>query len=90
MTLIKDESTGEWKKVNEDCTFSWGFAGMVVQFAGSADKVPPHWLLCDGAEYDTSDYPNLFEAIGYTYGGSGDKFNVPDYREKEEDYIIRA
>lgn len=81
MTLIKDKVTGEWKKVCEDYAYSWGFAGMVVPFAGTANKVPPHWLLCDGSEYNASEYPNLFEVIGYKYGGSGGKFKVPDYRE---------
>ena len=81
MTLIKDKTTGEWKKVCEDYAFSWGFPGLVQQFAGAANKVPPHWLLCDGSEYDVGAYPELFDVIGYTYGGSGNKFKVPDYRE---------
>lgn len=81
MTLIKDKNTGKWKKSCEDYVYSWGFAGQVVLFAGTAEKVPSHWLLCDGAEYDTGAYPNLFEVIGYKYGGSGSKFKVPDYRE---------
>ena len=81
MTLIKDKVTGEWKKVCEDYAFSWGFPGLVQQFAGASSKIPPHWLLCDGSEYDVGAYPELFDVIGYTYGGSGSKFKVPDYRE---------
>lgn len=81
MTLIKDKTTGEWKKVCEDYAFSWGFPGLVQQFAGASNKIPPHWLLCDGSEYDVGAYPELFDVIGYTYGGSGSKFKVPDYRE---------
>lgn len=80
MVQFKDEN-GNWVKAAEDYAYSWGQAGMVVQFAGAASKVPPHWLLCDGSEYDCSAYPNLFNAIGYMYGGSGSKFKVPDYRE---------
>lgn len=80
MVQFKDEN-GNWVKAAEDYAYSWGQAGMVVQFAGAAGKVPPHWLLCDGSEYDCSAYPNLFSAIGYMYGGSGSKFKVPDYRE---------
>ena len=80
MVQFKDEN-GNWVKAAEDYAYSWGQAGMVVQFAGAASKVPPHWLLCDGSEYDCSAYPNLFNAIGYKYGGSGGKFKVPDYRE---------
>lgn len=81
MTLIKNKTTGEWKKVCEDYAFSWGFPGLVQQFAGASNKIPPHWLLCDGSEYDVGAYPELFDVIGYTYGGSGSKFKVPDYRE---------
>ena len=40
------------------------------------------WLLCDGTSYSVSDYPNLFNVIGYTFGGSGDNFNVPNYKGK--------
>jgi microcystin-dependent protein len=37
------------------------------------------YLLCNGASYTTTDYPNLFNAIQYTYGGSGSSFNVPNF-----------
>jgi microcystin-dependent protein len=37
-------------------------------------------LLCDGSQHNIADYPDLFDAIGYTYGGSGAVFNVPDLR----------
>ena len=80
MVQFKDEN-GNWVKAAEDYAYSWGQAGMVVPFAGVANKVPPHWVLCDGSEYDCSSYPNLFAVIGYSYGGSGSKFKVPDYRE---------
>lgn len=36
------------------------------------------WLICDGTGYNTTDYPGLFGVIGYTYGGSGTTFKVPD------------
>ena len=38
------------------------------------------WLLCDGRELSASEYPELHAALGYLYGGSGDKFKIPDYR----------
>lgn len=50
---------------------------MKVSFAQSP---PAGWLLCNGAQYATLDYPALFAAIGYTFGGSGAAFNVPDAR----------
>lgn len=41
---------------------------------------PTGWLYCDGGSHSTSTYSNLFAVIGYTYGGSGSSFNVPDLR----------
>jgi microcystin-dependent protein len=41
---------------------------------------PTGWLLCDGASYTTAGQPSLFAAIGYSFGGSGANFNVPDCR----------
>ncbi len=38
------------------------------------------WMLCDGRSLDTKSYPELFAALSYLYGGSGDNFNIPDYR----------
>jgi microcystin-dependent protein len=50
----------------------------------SFSDVNPHnnWVLCDGASYPTSTYPKLFALIGYTYGGAGANFNVPDARSR--------
>lgn len=42
---------------------------------------PDGWLVCDGGSYATTDYPELFALIGYTFGGAGASFNVPDYRD---------
>ena len=40
------------------------------------------WLLCNGASYSATDYPDLFAVIGYTFGGSENNFNVPNYKGK--------
>jgi prepilin-type N-terminal cleavage/methylation domain-containing protein len=53
-------------------------AGTVSPYAGASG--PNGWLLADGACYATSVYPALFAVIGYTYGGSGGSFCVPDLR----------
>ncbi len=52
--------------------------GTVIIFAGST--APTGWLLCAGQSVATSTYSGLFSSIGYTYGGSGANFNVPDMR----------
>jgi microcystin-dependent protein len=53
-------------------------AGTIVAFGGSTP--PAGWLLCNGAALGTTAYPELFGAIAYVWGGSGDTFNVPDLR----------
>ena len=52
--------------------------GSVLTFAGSA--APTGWLVCDGASLSTTAYASLFAVIGYTFGGSGGSFNLPDLR----------
>jgi microcystin-dependent protein len=54
--------------------------GTVRKWAGPV--IPFWWLRCDGASYATATYPDLFAEIGYTHGGSGANFNVPDYRRR--------
>jgi phage-related tail fiber protein len=46
-----------------------------------ADTPPDSkWLELDGSAIASSSYPDLFTLIGYTYGGSGATFNLPDLR----------
>ncbi|MBN1755101.1 tail fiber protein [bacterium] len=52
--------------------------GTVVPYAGSS--APDGWLLCDGTSYSTTTYNDLHTIIGYTYGGSGSTFNVPNLK----------
>lgn len=54
--------------------------GTVVDFAGPTP--PSGWLICNGQSVTVLAYPNLFTAIGYTYGGSGDTFNVPNLNSR--------
>lgn len=53
-------------------------SGMLVTYAGAT--APTGWLLCHGQGIDTTTYADLFAVVGYTYGGSGSTFNVPDLR----------
>ena len=53
------------------------------QYGFFAMKNPKgRWLFCDGREISRAAYPDLFEAIGTTYGeGNGTTtFNIPDRR----------
>jgi len=36
------------------------------------------WLMCDGRSLDTTAYNLLFQVVGYTFGGSGNSFNLPN------------
>lgn len=55
-------------------------AGTIVAFTGTI--IPDGWALCSGAAVSRTGYPELFAAIGTTYGnGDGSTtFNLPDLR----------
>jgi microcystin-dependent protein len=36
------------------------------------------WLMCDGRQLNVDDFRQLFAVIGYSFGGSGSTFNLPD------------
>lgn len=55
-------------------------AGTILPFAGTSGKIPAGFLPCDGSQYNTSTYADLFDAIEYAWGGSGSTFRVPDLR----------
>jgi microcystin-dependent protein len=54
--------------------------GDVIFYAASTP--PTGYLKANGASLSTATYPNLFAAIGYTFGGGGSSFNVPDLRAR--------
>jgi microcystin-dependent protein len=45
-------------------------------------SAPTGYLLCDGSSVSTTTYATLFAVVGYTFGGSGASFTLPDYRGK--------
>ena len=53
-------------------------AGMIFPYAGITE--PSGYLFCYGQPLSTTTYAALFAALGYTYGGSGSAFNLPDLR----------
>jgi len=50
--------------------------GTIIAYAGNS--VPTGYLLCDSTQSSTTAYPALFALLGYTYGGTGGFFNVPN------------
>jgi microcystin-dependent protein len=61
--------------------------GCIFPFAGSADKIPLGYLLCDGGEVLQTTYNLLYKVIGYTYSNGTPSgllgvgtFKLPDLR----------
>lgn len=52
--------------------------GSVIQTARAS--APLGWMICDGTSLLVADYQNLFNAIGYAYGGSGSNFSLPNLK----------
>lgn len=51
--------------------------GLVGIYAGASD--PSGWFVCNGRSLSTTTYADLFGVIGYSYGGSGTSFNIPNF-----------
>ena len=73
----------------------WLPVAAVIPFAGKIDTTTADgttnveawgWMVCDGRSLSTNQYPYLFAALGYLYGGSGSQFNIPNY----QGYFLRA
>jgi len=74
-SLLVNTTTGDLsltEKIN--------IVGMIAPFASKS--VPIGWLVCDGATYSQSTYPDLYTAIGTTFGATNatQDFKVPDLR----------
>ena len=48
----------------------------------STNTAPTGYLLCNGASVSTTTYATLFGVIGYTFGGSGGSFLLPNYTNR--------
>lgn len=71
---------GQYYGTGDIAMYSTAPIGTIMAFAGST--VPDTYLLCDGTSYEISKYPELYTAIGTTYGQVDEThFNVPDLRE---------
>ncbi|MBE2985448.1 tail fiber protein [Campylobacter sp. RM9344] len=47
----------------------------------SESHTPSGFLVCDGRSLVKSEYAELFAVIGYTYGGSEENFNIPNFSD---------
>ena len=51
--------------------------GGVTMFGGLSGAIPYNYLPCDGRTLNTTEFADLFNVIGYRYGGSGTSFILP-------------
>ena len=54
--------------------------GLVIPWGSTS--IPTGFLECNGQSVSTATYAALFAVIGYTYGGAGASFNVPDLTDR--------
>jgi microcystin-dependent protein len=57
-----------------------GFIGEIRAFC--FDYEPVGWIFCDGRSLPCASNETLFSVIQYTYGGSGNNFNIPNIKGK--------
>jgi len=63
-----------------DAILASNFTGMLVLYGGAT--APTGWLLCQGQSVGVLAYPELHAVIGYSFGGSGLNFNLPNLQDK--------
>jgi microcystin-dependent protein len=55
--------------------------GTILDFGGAAASLPTGYLICDGTSLLRTDFPDLFAAIGTSWGAvDAIHFNLPDLR----------
>ena len=71
-------------KYNYDGAYLTGIQGTATGTIVPWGSVTPPsgFLECNGASVSTSTYAALFAVIGYTYGGSGASFTLPDLQDR--------
>jgi microcystin-dependent protein len=86
--LVYQASSSQLVKMSKQALFKHTATvpvGALFPFAGSKTTLPAGYLLCDGSEVKTSDYPQLFAVLGYTYKAALlliglSTFALPDFR----------
>jgi hypothetical protein len=54
----------------------------ILSLSQFQSKAGDGWILANGASLSTALHPELFAVIGYTYGGSGGNFNIPNMQNR--------
>jgi microcystin-dependent protein len=58
------------------------YIGEIMAYAGLASTVPTGWVVAAGQTLAINENTPLFAEIGYTYGGSGNTFDLPNLEDK--------
>lgn len=89
---VELKDNGAWQEINKTQLLSVPYAevagnaqatpvGTILPFAGTTDKVPSGFMLCDGTSIKKAEYSALFNVIGTAWGTNDENsFNVPDLR----------
>lgn len=76
---------------NIGVSVNFPFGMIAIWPLSSTSTIPDGWLPCNGSSKTTANYPDLFAVIGYTFGGSGANFSMPNLTPPTGmNYMIRA
>lgn len=83
LTVSDPTVSANWKEVGSGEGTLWADSpiGTILPYGGYS--APTGWFICNGAAISRTDYADLFDVIGTSFG-SGDgstTFNLPDLRE---------
>ena len=62
--------------------------GSIIPYGGTT--APNGWFICQGQSLNKAEYVDLFNSIGYNYGGSGSTFNLPTLTQCKQDYTVKT
>lgn len=56
--------------------------GMIMMWGGGNNAIPAGWMVCDGTNLPSEQYPDLFDVIGTNFGANPPTgtFYLPDLR----------
>lgn len=73
-----DKVSQQWKKIGSEFIIDSYPVGSFLLWSGT-HRYPSGFMECKGQLLNKADYSELFSVIEYTYGGSGNSFNLPKF-----------
>jgi len=56
------------------------YPGTIADFAGPDISIPAGWIVAQGSTLPVATFPQLYAALGNTYGGDASNIGIPDLR----------